>query len=128
MARAATTSDVFNAIAEPRRREIIDLLAEGGERPVGDLVYRLRLPQPAVSKHLRVLRSVRLVSVRRRGRLRVYRLEPRELKTVHDWVKHYERFWTHQLSRIKERAERRAREGQHLERGHPENQNEKEPS
>jgi DNA-binding transcriptional ArsR family regulator len=110
MARASTTSDVFNAIAEPRRREIIELLAADGEQPVGELVGRLKLAQPAVSKHLRVLRSVRLVSVRRRGRLRVYRLEPRELKTVHDWVKHYERFWTHQLSRIKERAELRAQQ------------------
>lgn len=110
MARAATTSDVFNAIAEPRRREIIDLLAAGGEQAVGDLVGALRLPQPAVSKHLRVLRSVRLVTVSRRGRSRVYRLNPRELKTVHDWVKHYERFWTHQIARIKDRAEQRARE------------------
>jgi DNA-binding transcriptional ArsR family regulator len=124
MARAATTSDVFNAIAEPRRREIIDLLATDGEQPVGELVGRLRLAQPAVSKHLRVLRSVRLVSVRRRGRLRVYRLEPRELKTVHDWVKHYERFWTHQLSRIKERAEVRVREQGESEKS----QHEKEPS
>jgi DNA-binding transcriptional ArsR family regulator len=110
MARAATTSDVFNAIAEPRRREIIDLLATEGEQAVGDLVGALRLPQPAVSKHLRVLRSVRLVTASRRGRRQVYRLNPRELKTVHDWVKHYERFWTHQISRIKDRAERRARE------------------
>ena len=110
MPRAATTSDVFNAIAEPRRREIIDLLAASGEQAVGDLVGALRLPQPAVSKHLRVLRRVRLVSASRRGRRRVYQLNPTELKTVHDWVKHYERFWTHQLSRIKERAEQRARE------------------
>lgn len=115
MPRAATTSDVFNAIAEPRRRQIIDLLAADGEQAVGDLVHVLRLPQPAVSKHLRVLRRVRLVSASRRGRQRVYRLNPRELKTVHDWVKHYERFWTHQLSRIKERAEKRAREHQHQE-------------
>src|SRR3954447_8767772 len=109
MPRAATTSDVFNAIAEPRRREIIDLLADR-ERDVGDMVRRLRIPQPAVSKHLGVLRSVRLVSVNRRGRRRLYRLNARELKPVHDWVKHYERFWTHQLDRIKHRAEQRARE------------------
>lgn len=115
MPRAATTSDVFNAIAEPRRRQIIDLLAADGEQAVGDLVHALRLPQPAVSKHLRVLRRVRLVSASRRGRRRVYRLNPRELKTVHDWVKHYERFWTHQLARIKERAEQRAREHQQKE-------------
>jgi len=109
--RAATTSDVFNAIAEPRRRRIIELLAAGGgERNVGQLVRALRIAQPAVSKHLGVLRRVRVVSVSRRGRQRVYRLNARELKPVHDWVKHYERFWSHQLDRIKERAERRARE------------------
>ncbi len=111
MPRAATTSDVFNAIAEPRRRRIIELLAGGGgERNVGQLVRALRIAQPAVSKHLGVLRRVRVVSVSRRGRQRVYRLNARELKPVHDWVKHYERFWSHQLDRIKERAERRARE------------------
>ena len=110
MARAATTSDVFNAIAEPRRREIIDLLANHGEQAVNDLVGALRLPQPAVSKHLSVLRRVRLVTASRRGRRRVYRLNAGELKTVHDWVKHYERLWGHQIDRIKQRAERRARE------------------
>ena len=112
MPRAATTSDVFNAIAEPRRREIIGLLAGRGEQAVGDLAGALRLPQPAVSKHLRVLRRVQLVTASRRGRRRVYRLEPRELKTVFDWIKYYERFWSHQISRITERAERRAREPQ----------------
>ena len=117
MARAATTSDVFNAITEPRRRRIIELLAGGGERAVEDLVQSLRLRQPAVSKHLGVLRSVRLVSVSRRGRRRLYRLNARELKPVHDWVKMYERFWTHHLNRIKERAERKARE-----QSHPQNQ------
>jgi DNA-binding transcriptional ArsR family regulator len=120
MARAATTSDVFNAIAEPRRREIIDLLAAGGEQAVGDLVGALRLPQPAVSKHLGVLRRVRLVTASRRGRRRVYRLNPQGLKPVHDWVKHYERFWDHQLSRIKERAEQRAREQQRSQPPHQE--------
>ena len=110
MARAAVTSDVFNAIAEPRRRQIIDLLAGGGEKPVGDLVRTLRVPQPAVSKHLNVLRRVRLVSVSRRGRSRLYRLNPGELKPVHDWVKNYERFWTGHLDRIKARAEKMARE------------------
>src|SRR6476661_1735414 len=110
MPRAATTSDVFNAIAEPRRRLIIEMLADTGELPVGDLVRRLRMPQPAVSKHLGVLRSVRLVSVNRRGRSRVYRLDARQLKPVHDWVKHYERFWGHQLDRINRRAEENARE------------------
>ena len=110
MPRAATTSDVFNAIAEPRRRQIIDLLAAGGASPVGRLVESLRIPQPAVSKHLRVLRTVRLVSVRSRGRQRLYELNPEKLKPVHDWVRAYERFWSHQIDRIKERAERKARE------------------
>lgn len=108
MPRAATTSDVFNAIAEPRRRRIIDLLADAGDRDVTQLVRTLRIAQPAVSKHLRVLRSVRLVSVSRQGRRRVYRLNARELKPVHEWVKTYERFWSHQLSRIKARAEQAA--------------------
>jgi len=110
MARAATTSDVFNAIAEPRRREIIELLAAGGETAVGELVRTLRIAQSAVSKHLGVLRRVRIVSVSKRGRRRVYRLNARELKPVHDWVKNYERFWSHQLNRIKARAEQKARE------------------
>ena len=110
MARAATTSDVFNAIAEPRRRRIIDLLAGEGEQAVGDLVRTLRVRQPAVSKHINVLRLVKLVSVSRRGRRRLYRLNPGELKPVHDWVKNYERFWTHQLDRIKARAEKMARQ------------------
>jgi DNA-binding transcriptional ArsR family regulator len=105
MPRASTTSDLFNAIAEPRRREIIDLLVNGKERAAGDLVLRLRMPQPAVSKHLGVLRKVGVVSVSKRGQLRMYRLNPKELKPVHDWVKTYERFWTYQLDRIKERAE-----------------------
>jgi DNA-binding transcriptional ArsR family regulator len=108
MPRAPTTSDVFNAIAEPRRREIVDVLARRGPHPVGDLVDALRLPQPAVSKHLAVLRQVGLVSVTRRGRERIYRLEAQELKPVHDWTKTFERFWTSQLDRIKDRAERKA--------------------
>jgi DNA-binding transcriptional ArsR family regulator len=107
MPRAATTSDVFNAIAEPRRREIIDLLGQEQEQAVGDLVLRLRIPQPAVSKHLGVLRKVGVVTVSKRGQLRYYRLNARELKPVHDWVKNYERYWTHQLNRIKERAEQK---------------------
>src|SRR5438876_2664193 len=107
MPRVAASNDVFSAIAEPRRRKIIALLG-GGEQPVGDLVRALRIPQPAVSKHLGVLRRVRIVSVSRRGRRRVYRLNPRELKPVHDWVKNYERFWSHQLDRIKARAEQKA--------------------
>jgi|SRR5690349_10925200 len=111
MPRATTTSDVFNAIAEPRRRQIIDLLAGASEeRAVNDLVQALRMPQPAVSKHLGVLRRVRIVSVNRRGQRRMYRLNAEQLKPVHDWVKHYERFWSQQLDRIKERAEQKARE------------------
>ena len=108
MARAATTSDVFNAIAEPRRRELIDALRGGGELAVGSLVRSLRIPQPTVSKHLGVLRKVRLVSVSKRGRQRLYRLNPSQLKPVHEWVRSYERFWSSQLDRIRERAERKA--------------------
>jgi DNA-binding transcriptional ArsR family regulator len=110
MPRAATTTDVFNAIAEPRRREIIDALVDGREHAVGEMVETLRIPQPAVSKHLGVLRKVGIVSVTKRGQLRLYRLNAKELKPVHDWVKTYERFWAHQLNRIKERAERKMAE------------------
>jgi DNA-binding transcriptional ArsR family regulator len=93
MARAATTADAFNAVAEPRRREILDLLAQS-ERPVNELVELLDLAQPQVSKHLRVLREVGLVEVRERGRQRMYRLNGEPLKPIHDWVKNYERSWT----------------------------------
>jgi len=110
MARAATTADVFNAIAEPRRREIIGLLNDGQEWAVGDVVARVRIAQPAVSKHLGVLRKVGVVSVIKRGQHRMYRLNAAELKPVHDWVKTFERYWTHQLGQIKERAERKALE------------------
>jgi len=92
MARAATTADAFNAVAEPRRREILDLLALG-ERPVNDLVERLRVAQPVVSKHLRVLREVGLVEVRDVGRQRMYRLNGEPLKSIHDWVRNYEQTW-----------------------------------
>lgn len=105
MPRAATTTDVFNAIAEPRRREIIAVLVDGKEHAVGEVVSTLRLPQSAVSKHLSVLRKVGIVTVSKRGQLRMYRLNPKELKPVHDWVKTYERFWTHQIDKVKERAE-----------------------
>jgi DNA-binding transcriptional ArsR family regulator len=101
MARAATTTDAFNAVAEPRRREILDLLARG-ERPVGDLVERLRVSQPLVSKHLRVLREVGLVDVRDEGRRRIYRLNGRSLKPIHDWVKRYERSWSERFGRMDE--------------------------
>jgi DNA-binding transcriptional ArsR family regulator len=110
MARAATTTDVFNAIAEPRRREIIGMLSDGGEHAVGDVVLRLRMAQPAVSKHLGVLRKVGVVTVSKRGQMRYYRLNAKELKPVHDWVKVYERFWAHQLDRIKLRAEQKMME------------------
>jgi DNA-binding transcriptional ArsR family regulator len=120
MPRAPTTTDVFNAIAEERRRDIIDALA-GGPRVVGDLVEALRLPQPAVSKHLAVLREVGIVAVSRRGRERVYQLNAEQLKPVHEWIKTFERFWTHQIGRIKERAERKA-----VERRLPEGTQDKE--
>src|SRR5918997_2408701 len=92
MARSPTTSDAFNAVAEPRRRQILDLLAKG-ERPVNDVVTSLGLAQPQVSKHLRVLKEVGLVSVRGSGQRRLYRLNAERLKPIHDWVKSYTRFW-----------------------------------
>ena len=109
MARAPTTLDPFNAIAEPKRRQVLDLLAKG-ERPVNDLVNALGWPQPQVSKHLGVLRKVGLVSERRAGRQRVYRLNGERLKPIHEWVKNFERFWKHQLERIKARAEQKVQE------------------
>jgi len=110
MPRAATTTDVFNAIAEPRRREIVERLTGGRAHAVSELVDALSIPQPAVSKHLSVLRKVGLVSVTRNGRQRLYRLNASQLKPVHDWSKMFEQYWTHQLGRIKERAERNAAE------------------
>ncbi len=101
MARAATTSDAFNAVAEPRRREILDVLA-GGERAVGDLVDELGLAQPLVSKHLKVLREVGLVTVRDDGRRRLYRLDGRPLRAIHDWVARYERLWNERFDRMDE--------------------------
>jgi DNA-binding transcriptional ArsR family regulator len=99
VARAATTTDAFNAVAEPRRREILDVLA-GGERPVNDLVRMLGLAQPQVSKHLRVLREVGAVDVRDEGRQRLYRLNGHALKPIHDWVKNYERTWSERFDRL----------------------------
>jgi DNA-binding transcriptional ArsR family regulator len=101
MARAATTADAFNAVAEPRRREILDVLA-GGERPVNDLVALLGVAQPQVSKHLRVLREVGLVDVRDEGRQRMYRLNGRSLKPIHDWIKRYERTWNERYDAMDE--------------------------
>jgi DNA-binding transcriptional ArsR family regulator len=99
MARAATTADAFNAVAEPRRRQLLDALA-GGERPVNDLVRQLGLAQPQVSKHLRVLREVGVVDVREDGRRRLYRLNGRALKPIHDWVKRYERSWSERFDAL----------------------------
>ncbi len=99
MARAATTTDAFNAVAEPRRRQILDALA-GGERPVNDLVRVLGLTQPQVSKHLRVLREVGAVDVRDEGRRRVYRLNGSALKPIHDWVKNYEGLWSERFDQL----------------------------
>jgi DNA-binding transcriptional ArsR family regulator len=99
MARAATTADAFNAVAEPRRRQILDVLA-GGERPVNDVVRELGLPQPQVSKHLRVLREVGAVDVREEGRQRLYRLNGHALKPIHDWVKAYERLWAERFDEL----------------------------
>ena len=109
MARAATTSDAFNAVAEPRRREILECLADG-ERPVGDLVAKLGIEQPSISKHLKVLREVGLVRVRRRGRHMLYRTNPDGIRPLHEWTKRFEYLWTHQLLRVKARAEQKARE------------------
>jgi DNA-binding transcriptional ArsR family regulator len=99
MARAATTTDAFNAVAEPRRRQIVDALA-GGELPVNDLVRTLGLAQPQVSKHLRVLREVGVVDVRGDGRRRLYRLNGRALKPIHDWVSTYEQMWSERFDRL----------------------------
>jgi DNA-binding transcriptional ArsR family regulator len=104
MARASTTSDAFNAVAEPRRRDILNFLALQ-ERPVGDIVDSLNLEQPSVSKHLRVLREVGLVNVRRDGRRMLYRTNADAIRPLYEWTSTFERFWRHQLSRIKERAE-----------------------
>jgi|SRR5687768_17342823 len=110
MPRAPTTADVFNAIAEPRRRQIVEVLARRGALAVGTLVATLALPQPAVSKHLGVLRQVGLVAVKQQGKQRLYNLQAEKLKPVHDWVQAFARLWGHQLDRIKQRAEQRARE------------------
>ncbi len=110
MPRAATTLDSFNAIAEPRRREVLDVLAKGGgELAVTSIVKALRWPQPQVSKHLSVLRQVGIVAVRRQGRKRMYSVNGAPLKAIHDWTANFERYWEHQLDRIKERAEKAAR-------------------
>jgi DNA-binding transcriptional ArsR family regulator len=101
MARAATTTDAFNAVAEPRRRQILDALS-GGERRVNDLVDFLDISQPQMSKHLKVLREVGLVRVRSEGRERLYRLDAGSLKPIHDWVKNYERTWSERFDALDE--------------------------
>src|SRR5215213_7423849 len=110
MARAATTTDAFNAVAEPRRRQILDVLS-AGERPVNDLVRLLGLSQPLVSKHLRVLREVGAVDVRDEGRQRLYRLNGHALKPIHDWVKNYERSWSERFDRLDGVSEELEEEG-----------------
>jgi DNA-binding transcriptional ArsR family regulator len=107
MARASTTSDAFNAAAEPRRREILSYLA-AQERPVGEIVIALKLDQPSVSKHLGVLRKVGLVRMRCEGRHKFYRTNAAAIKPMHDWTREFEKFWQHQLLRVKERAEAQA--------------------
>ena len=99
MARAATTADAFNAVAEPRRRQILDVLADG-ERSVSEIVTVLPVSQPQISKHLKVLKEVGLVRSRTAGRMRLYRLEPVALKPIHDWIKEYERLWNERLDRL----------------------------
>lgn len=108
MARAATTSDAFNAVAEPRRREILAFLADQ-ERSVGEIVAMLGIEQPSVSKHLHVLRNVNLVQVRGNGRQRLYRTNAETIRPLHEWTGQFERLWQHQLDRVKQRAEAAAK-------------------
>jgi DNA-binding transcriptional ArsR family regulator len=104
MARAATTSDAFNAVAEPRRRDILNYLAMQ-ERSVGEIVDAMEMEQPSVSKHLKVLKDVGLVEVRREGRQMLYKVNAMAIRPLHEWTSTFERQWKHQLLRIKERAE-----------------------
>ena len=110
MTRMAHPEDVFTAIAEPRRREVIAVLSDGREYAVNDIVIRMKIAQPAVSKHLGALRRAGVVTMVKRGQHRIYRLNAEGLKPVHDWVKVFERYWTHQVDQIKQRAERKALE------------------
>jgi len=109
MPRASTASDAFNAVAEPRRREILEYLSDE-ERAVGDIAVALDLGQPSVSKHLQVLRSVGLVDQRRDGKRVLYRTNAHALKTIHDWTSTFQRHWSGQLNRIKHHAERKKEE------------------
>jgi DNA-binding transcriptional ArsR family regulator len=110
MTRMAYPTDVFSAIAEPRRREVIAVLSDGQEYAVNEIVLRMKMAQPAVSKHLGALHKAGVVTVVRRGQHRMYRLHAEGLKPVHDWVKVFERYWTHQIDQIRQRAERKALE------------------
>jgi DNA-binding transcriptional ArsR family regulator len=111
MARAATTSDAFNAVAEPRRRDILNYLALQ-ERPVGAIVAALELEQPSVSKHLRVLKDVGLVRARREGRHILYGINADAIRPLHEWASTFERLWRNQLQRVKERAEEKMKKAQ----------------
>jgi DNA-binding transcriptional ArsR family regulator len=118
MPRAATTSDVFNAVAESRRRDILIYLAPA-ERPVGDIVTAIGLGQPSVSKHLKVLHNVGLVHYRRDGRRMLYRTNVEALRPLRDWTETFERFWTNQLLRVKESAEAKSKRSDSDEGGNP---------
>jgi DNA-binding transcriptional ArsR family regulator len=122
MARAATTSDAFNAVAEPRRRDILNYLALQ-EKPVGEIVVGLGMEQPSVSKHLKVLRDVGLVHARRDGRQILYRTNAEGIRPLHEWAGTFERLWKHQLANVKERAERKAREAAGNDLGSSEDKN-----
>jgi|HubBroStandDraft_6_1064221.scaffolds.fasta_scaffold378697_1 DNA-binding transcriptional ArsR family regulator len=111
MPRASTTSDAFNAVAEPRRRDILNYLILQ-ERSVNEIVDSLNIEQPSVSKHLRVLKDVGLVNVRRDGRNMFYRTNAEAIRPLHEWTSRFERFWRHQLNQIKELAERNANKQQ----------------
>lgn len=110
MTRKAHPTDVFNALAEPRRREVLIVLSDGQEYAVNEIVLRMKMAQPAVSKHLGALRKAGVVTVIKRGQHRMYRLDAEGLKPVRDWMKIFERYWTHQVGQIKQRAERKALE------------------
>jgi len=110
MTRKAHPTDVFSAIAEPRRREVIAVLADGQDYAVNEIVLRMKMAQPAVSKHLGALRKAGVVTAVKRGQHRMYRLDVNGLKPVHDWMKVFERYWTNQVDQIKQRAERKALE------------------
>lgn len=110
MTRKAHPTDIFNALAEPRRREVLIVLSDAQEYAVNEIVLRMKMAQPAVSKHLGALRKAGVVTVVKRGQHRMYRLNAEGLKPVHDWMKIFERYWTHQVDQIKQRAERKAME------------------